>query len=241
MALSWSMDKIGAICRSVKDCALVFQALYGPDGRDLTVVDLPFNWDPNSDLKAVRVGYLKKEFEKDDRNKKNDDASLAVFRSLGIELVPFDLPSDLSVDSLGFILNAEAAAAFDDLTRSNLDELMKRQERNAWPNAFRQARFIPAVEYIQANRIRTLLMREMAERLKAIDVYIAPTNDGRNLLLTNLTGHPAVVVPNGFDEKGLPTSITFAGNLYSEAQALRVACAYQNATAFHLRHPALQE
>jgi Asp-tRNA(Asn)/Glu-tRNA(Gln) amidotransferase A subunit family amidase len=241
MALSWSMDKIGTICRSVEDCALVFEAIYGPDGLDLTVVDLPFNWDPAADLKAIRVGYLKKEFEKDEHNKKNDDASLEALRSLGVELIPFELPADLPVEALGLILNAEAAAAFDDLTRSNRDDLMKRQEANAWPNVFRQARFIPAVEYIQANRVRTLLMREMAVRMKSVDVYAAPSFGGDNLLLTNLTGHPAVVVPNGFDEKGLPTSISFIGNLYAEAAALRVADAFQKATDFHLKHPALKE
>lgn len=240
MALSWSMDKIGPICRSAEDCALVFDAIYGPDDADLTVVDLPFNWDPEADLKTIRLGYLKKEMDKENRNKKNDEASLAVLRSLGLELVPFELPSNIPVDALGFILNAEAAAAFDDLTRSNRDDLMKRQERNAWPNVFRQARFIPAVEYIQANRLRTLLMREMAERMKSIDVYVAPSFGGANLLLTNLTGHPAVVVPNGFDEKGLPTSISFIGNLYQEAKLLRVAAAYEQATSFHLKHPALK-
>jgi len=241
MALSWSMDKIGPICRSVEDCALVFEAIYGPDGLDPTVVDLPFNWDPASGLKAIRMGYLKKEFDKDDRNRKNNEASLNALRSLGMELTPFELPSGLPVDSLGFILNAEAAAAFDDLTRSNRDDLMKRQEADAWPNVFRQARFIPAVEYIQANRLRTLLMREMAERMKSVDVYVAPSFGGDNLLLTNLTGHPAVVVPNGFDEKGLPTSISFIGNLYAEASALRVADACQKATDFHPKHPALRE
>jgi Asp-tRNA(Asn)/Glu-tRNA(Gln) amidotransferase A subunit family amidase len=241
MALSWSMDKIGAICRSAEDCALVFEAIYGPDGKDLTVIDRPFDWNPAADLKAIRVGYLKKEFEKDDHNKKNDEATLKALRSLGVELTPFELPSDLPVESLGFILNAEAAAAFDDLTRSNRDDLMKRQGANAWPNVFRQARLIPAVEYIQANRIRTLLMREMAVRMKSVDVYVAPSFGGDNLLLTNLTGHPAVVVPNGFDEKSLPTSISFIGDLYTEAKALRVADAYQKATGFHLKHPALKE
>ncbi len=241
MALSWSMDKIGPICRSVEDCALVFEAIYGPDGKDLTVIDLPFSWDPSLDLKTIRVGYLKKAFEKDYPTKKNDEASLEVIRSLGIELIPFDLPDNLPVDSLAFILNVEAAAAFDELTRSNQDELLVRQGRNAWPNVFRQARFIPAVEYIQANRIRTLLMLEMAKRMSGIDVYIAPSFGGSNLLLTNLTGHPAVVVPNGFNEKGSPTSLSFIGNLFEEAKTLRLALAFQEATSFHLQHPALPE
>ncbi len=241
MALSWSMDKIGPIARSVDDCALIFQAIIGPDGQDLTCVDMPFEWDPDADIKTIRVGYLKKEFEKDYRNKKNDLATLEILRQLGVELIPFELPSDLPVDSLSFILNVEAAAAFDELTRSNKDELLVRQIRNAWPNVFRQARFIPAVEYIQANRIRWLLMKEMAARMEKIDVYVAPSFGGSNLLLTNLTGHPAVVVPNGFDDRGRPSSISFIGQLFGEAKALRIARAFQQATDFHQRHPQLKE
>jgi len=241
MALSWSMDKIGPICRSVEDCALVFEAIYGPDGKELAVVDLPFNWDPAADLRTIRVGYLQKAFEADSETKKNDQAALEVLKSAGVELVPFDLPVDLPIQPLAIILSAESAAAFDELTRSNRDDLMARQERNAWPNAFRASRFIPALEYIQANRVRTLLMEEMAEKMKAVDVYVAPSSDDDNGLLTNLTGHPAVVVPNGFDEKGSPTSISFIGGLYEEAKTLRVALAYQQATDFHTKHPVLKE
>lgn len=241
MTLSWSMDKVGPLARSVDDCAIIFEAIIGPDGLDLTCVDKPFHWDPELDLKSIRVGYLKKEFERDYRNKKNDMKTLEVLRSLGLELIPFELPSDIPVDSLSFILNVEAAAAFDELTRNNLDDLLVRQGRNAWPNVFRQARLIPAVEYIQANRLRWLLMKEMAEKMKDIDVYIAPSFGGSNLLLTNLTGHPAVVVPNGFDDQGHPTSISFIGQLFAEDKVLRVARAFQQATDFHLRHPQLKE
>ena len=240
MALSWSMDKIGPICRSVEDCALVFEAIYGPDGNDLSVVDIPFNWDLSLDLREIRVGYLKKAFEKDYRNKKNDEASLETLRALGVELITMDLP-ELPVRALSFVLNAEAAAAFDELTRSGKDDLLVRQVKRAWPNVFRQARLIPAVEYIQANRIRTLLMQEMSEKMKGIDVYVAPSFGNNNLLLTNLTGHPTVVVPNGFDEKGSPTSISFIGDLFQEAKTLRIAKAYQDATDFHLKHPKLKD
>jgi Asp-tRNA(Asn)/Glu-tRNA(Gln) amidotransferase A subunit family amidase len=240
MALSWSMDKIGPICRSVEDCAFVFEAICGPDAKDLSVADLPFNWDPAADLKTIRVGYLKKAFEEDSESKKNDLASLEVLRSAGIDLVPFELPSDLPVQPLAIILSAESAAAFDELTRSNRDDLMARQGRDAWPNSFRASRFIPAVEYIQANRVRTLLMKEMAEKMKAVDVYVAPSSDDDNELLTNLTGHPAMVVPNGFNEKGSPTSIVFIGGLYEEAKVLRVALAYEQATDFHTKHPVLK-
>jgi Asp-tRNA(Asn)/Glu-tRNA(Gln) amidotransferase A subunit family amidase len=240
MALSWSMDKIGPICRSVEDCALVFEAIYGPDGKDLAVVNLPFNWNPSLDLKDIRVGYLKKAFEKDYKNKKNDEAVLETLRSLGAELIPFELP-DLPVNALSLILNAEAAAAFDELTRSGKDNLLVRQDRGAWPNTFRQARLIPAVEYIQANRIRTLLLQEMSKRMKEMDVYLAPSYGNDNLLLTNLTGHPAVVLPNGFDQEGNPTSITFTGNLFEEAKTLRLAKAFQDATGHHLKHPNLEK
>ncbi len=240
MALSWSMDKIGPICRTVEDCALVFQAVFGPDEKDLTIVDLPFSWDPSADLKNIRIGYLKKAFESENDDKKNNEAALEVLRSLGIELIPIELP-DFPVYNISFILRAEAAAAFDELTRSNRDNLLVRQDRGAWPNSFRQARLIPAVEYIQANRLRTLLMQQMTETMEKIDVYVAPRRGGANLLITNLTGHPAVLIPNGHNEKEGPTPITFIGNLFGEANALRAAKAFQDATGFHLKHPDLDK
>jgi len=236
MALSWSMDKIGPICRTVEDCAIVFNAIHGPDGIDQTLIDSPFNYDPRVDFKKLRIGYLKKSFEEDYDNKANDAATLAKLRELGAELVPIDLP-DYPVDALAFILSAEAAAAFDELTRSGRDSLMVRQTRDAWPNVFRASRLIPAVEYIQANRLRYLIIQDM-QKLD-VDVYLSPSFGGSNLLLTNLTGHPCVVLPNGFDEKGSPTSVTFMGRLFGEATLLAVAKAYQDATEFHLKHPPL--
>ncbi len=239
MALSWSMDKIGPICRSVEDCALVFNAIHGPDGKDLTVVDLPFNWNPELELKQIRVGYLKTAFERDYETKANDEAVLEVLRSLGVDLISFELP-EIPVYSLSFILNVEAAAAFDELTRSNRDDLLVRQIENAWPNVFRQARLIPAVEYIQANRIRSLLEQEMIQKMEGMDVYVAPSFGGSNLLLTNLTGHPSVVVPNGFNKQGSPTSISFIGNLFEEEKILSLAKAFQEATDHHLKRPRLK-
>jgi Asp-tRNA(Asn)/Glu-tRNA(Gln) amidotransferase A subunit family amidase len=150
-----------------------------------------------------------------------------------------ELP-DLPINAMSFILSAEAAAAFDDLTRSDRDDTLVRQIQNAWPNVFRQSRFIPAVEYIKANRVRTLAMEAMAEIMADIDVYVAPSFGGSNLLLTNLTGHPCVVLPNGFREDGTPTSISFMGRLFGEAETLAVAKAYQDTTEFHLRRPELQ-
>ena len=236
MALSWSMDKIGPICRTVEDCAIVFDAIRGADGADQTLIDAPFNYDPKVDFKKLRIGYLKKLFEEDYDNKTNDAATLAKLRELGCELVPIELP-DYPVDAIAFILSAEAAAAFDELTRSGRDDLMVRQTRDAWPNVFRASRFIPAVEYIQANRLRYLIIQDM-QKLD-VDVWLSPSFGGSNLLLTNLTGHPCVVLPNGFDEKGSPTSVTFLGRLFGEAKLLAVAKTYQDATDFHLKHPPL--
>jgi Asp-tRNA(Asn)/Glu-tRNA(Gln) amidotransferase A subunit family amidase len=237
MALSWSMDKIGPMCRSVEDCALVFAAIYGPDGKDATVVDRPFSWPAEANLASLRIGYLQSAFEQQRDNKAQDDQTLEVLRSLGAELIPIALP-DYPVQALSFILFAEAAAAFDELTRSNRDDLLVRQVQEAWPNVLRLARLIPAVEYIQANRVRTLIMRAMANLMATIDVYVAPSF-GDNLLLTNLTGHPSVTLPNGFTAASTPTSITFTGRLYDEARLLAVAKTYQDATDFHLRHPRL--
>lgn len=237
MALSWSMDKIGPICRTVEDCAIVFNAIYGPDGEDQTLYDVPFNYDPAMDIRKLKIGYLKSAFEEERENKANDDAALEVLKSLGVELIPIELP-DLPVMDMAIILSAEAAAAFDELTRSNRDDLLVRQIKNAWPNVFRHSRFIPAVEYINANRYRWLLVQAMDEVMRKVDLYVAPSF-GTNLLLTNLTGHPCVVVPNGFDEKGSPTSISFTGKLFGEAEALAVAKKYQDAAGFHLQRPKL--
>ena len=238
MALSWSMDKIGVLARTVEDCALVFDAILGPDRADPSVVDLPFNYNPDVDLRELRIGYLAEVFEEDDPTRENDRAVLNVLKTLGADLIPVSLP-DYPVESLSFILSAEAAAAFDELTRSGRDDLLVRQIKNAWPNEFRVSRFIPAVEYIQANRLRYLLIQEMGKIMESVDVYVAPSFGGNNLLLTNLTGHPCVVVPNGFDEEDSPTSISFIGRLYDEATLLTVAKKYQDATDWHRQKPPL--
>ncbi len=236
MALSWSMDKLGPICRTVEDCALVFDAIAGPDGSDQSCVDAPFNYDPNVKLVKLRIGYLKKDFEK--ANRTNDLATLDKLRELGAYLIPLELPK-YPINALSLILNVESAAAFDDLTRSGRDDLLVLQ--GAWPNTFRRARFVPAVEYLQANRVRWLLVQEMAKMLEKVDLYVAPADDGDNSLLTNLTGHPAVAVPNGFTAHGTPTAITFIGKLYGEAQMLAAAKAYQDAAGFYRKHPPLDE
>jgi Asp-tRNA(Asn)/Glu-tRNA(Gln) amidotransferase A subunit family amidase len=244
MALSWSMDKLGPICRSVEDCALVLDAVRGSDGHDPSVIDAPFAWDPARDVRQLRVGYVPALFEGPppegrEEQHAHDLATLEVLRGLGITLRPFELPS-LPVAPLSLILTAEAAAAFDDLTRSGRDDQLVRQIAQAWPNVFRLAQTIPAVSYIQANRIRSMLIAEMHRLMADLDAYVVPTYGGTNLLLTNLTGHPSVVLPNGFRKDGTPTSITFLGRLFGESEALLLAKAYQDATGFHLRRPPLE-
>jgi Asp-tRNA(Asn)/Glu-tRNA(Gln) amidotransferase A subunit family amidase len=240
MALSWSMDKIGPICRTVEDCAIVFNAIHGPDGKDQTLYDFPFRYASAINLKKLKIGFLKAEFDSAKINKAQNDATLDKLPAMGAQLVPIELPK-LPIRDLRGILSAEAAAAFDELTRSGRDSLLVRQIKNAWPNVFRAARFIPAVEYIQANRIRYLLIQEMMKLLKTVDVYVAPSIEGENSLLTNLSGHPCVVVPNGFTNEHTPTSITFIGRLFDEGTVLAVAKAYQDATDFHLQHPTLPD
>ena len=254
MALSWSMDKIGPMCRTAEDCALVLSAIYGPDGHDLTISPLPFTWNPALDPRRLRVGYVESAFAAAEQNldeaetalkshkqlevenRQNSARVLDVLREQGFDLIPITLP-DIELRPLMMILLAEAAAAFDDLTRSDQDDLLTRQDSEAFPNLFRVAHFISAVDYIQANRIRGQVMREMAAVMNQIDVVVAPSFGGNVLMLSNLTGHPAVVLPNGFTDKHMPTSITFIGGLYKEAEALAVARAYQDATDFHLQYP----
>jgi len=237
MALSWTMDKIGPICRTAEGCAMVFNAIHGPDQIDLTVKDYPFNYNSNADVSELKVGYLKALFESEYRAHKNDSIALEKIRAMGVELHTVNLPDSIPVNPLLLILEAEAAAAFDKLTRSNRDSLLVAQHRHAWPNIFRKSRFIPAVEYIQANRLRTILSDQINRLFKEYDVIISPSFGGNQLLATNLTGHPCVVVPNGFDDQGRPTSISFLGNLYEEGKILEMASSYQEETEHEDRNP----
>ena len=291
MALSWSMDKLGPICREVQDCAIVLDAIYGPDGKDRTVKDAAFNWNADVDWKKFRVGYLKTDFEpqkeppqpaatleppaatpedqkkRDEQKKlrelqqqqrvytrKYNDVALTKLREMGVDLIPVEMPK-LPYDAMVAMLSAEAAAAFDDLTRSGRDKLLTAQGEGDWPNQFRTARLIPAVEYVQAARVRLLAMQAVAKAFDNFDAIVAPTNS-QQLVITNLTGHPAVILPNGFrgddaprippgsdmDEDniggpGTPVSLTFLGQLYGEAKLLAFARAYQEATGFQKMHP----
>jgi Asp-tRNA(Asn)/Glu-tRNA(Gln) amidotransferase A subunit family amidase len=245
MGLSWTMDKIGPICRGVEDCALVLDAICGPDGRDITVGDAAFNWNPERPLAQMRIGYVKAEFERgptqggnqsnaDERRKIYQEA-LDALRQAGAKLEPMELPK-FSTQGLRIILNAEAAAAFDDITRDGRVNQLSGQSPGDWPNSFRTARFIPAVEYLRAQRARTLLMREMDQLMSNWDVFVTPAPGSASLLITNLTGHPAVVTPCGFINN-LPQAIMFTGGLYDEAAPLRVALAFERATKWSAMHP----
>jgi Asp-tRNA(Asn)/Glu-tRNA(Gln) amidotransferase A subunit family amidase len=237
MGLSWTMDKIGPIARGVEDCAAILAAIYGPDGRDITVEDVPFNWQPTGDISRMRIGYLKEEFERgtNDKQKEMYREALDALKRAGARLEPIELPK-FATANLRIILVAEAAAAFDDLTRDGGINQLSGQTPRDWPNTFRTSRFIPAVEYLRAQRARTLLMREMDRLMANWDVFVSPAPGSASLLVTNLTGHPAVCAPCGFVDN-LPRSIMFTGGLYDEASPLKVALAFERATRWHTMHP----
>jgi Asp-tRNA(Asn)/Glu-tRNA(Gln) amidotransferase A subunit family amidase len=251
MALSWTMDKLGPMCRSVEDCALVFDAIHGPDGRDKSCIPAPFAWDASLAPSALRIGYVKAAFDlpvTDPENaerplhptKPYDDAALEALRGTGATLIPVELP-DLPYDAMRVILTAEAAAAFDELTRSGRDAELVQQGRFDWANTFRTARFIPAVDYINANRVRSSAIEAWDKVFRNLDVIVTPTGAAglSQLVATNLTGHPAVILPHGFRDDGTPVSLTFLGRLFGERELLAVAHAFQQVTDWHLRHPQL--
>jgi Asp-tRNA(Asn)/Glu-tRNA(Gln) amidotransferase A subunit family amidase len=226
--------------------------IQGSDGHDGSVHDSPFAATTAVDVKGWRVGYLKSAFDAEksaqsdkpeDKAQKrglHDDAHvLEELKALGVVLVPIELPKDIPAGELLTILTAEAATAFDDLTRDGRDEQMVWQAEEAWPNTFRAARLIPAVEYIRANRLRTMLMREMQKVMDTVDVYVAPSFGNSSLVITNLTGHPALVAPSGFNADGTPQSITFTGQLYGEAELVALSEAWQRSTDYHRQHPKL--
>jgi len=269
MMLSWTMDKVGPMCRSVEDCALVFNAIYGPDGKDDSVVDAPFAWNPETPLSKLRIGVIQRDFQvqppgggrggaaaagggrgagagggragispeefrrqREAQLKILNDA-LDVYRKLGATLTPIEqVPGTDIANDIGFVLNVEAAAAFDDLTRgAGINDPSVQQ----WANTFRTSRFVPAVEYIRAQRARTLLMRQWDEFMSHYDVFLSPAG-GSTLGITNLTGHPALAMKAGFND-GAPVELMVTGRLYDEATVLRAALAYERATDWHKMNP----
>ena len=243
MALSWSLDKVGPICRTAEDAAVVFNYIHGTDGIDPSAVNRPFNYRPSADIKKLKIGYAKNYFDKITDTTRNEWKVLATFKAVGVTLIPIVFPDSgvYSFNIMDAVISAEAAAAFDEFTRNNIDDQMTRQGVYDWPNTFRVARLMPAVEYVNANRHRYVLMQKVHAAMQQVDVLICPTRgSGNQSAITNLTGQPVVCVPTGFDKKmNLPTSITFIGNLYDEANILLAAKAYQQATSWHEKHPPL--
>lgn len=239
MTLSWTMDKIGPITRSAHDAAIVFDAIHGPDGKDNTLIQAGFNYDSEVDVSSLRVGYIEQLFDEDYTGKDFDSQVLADLQAMGVDLQPVDWQFALPVNALRIILYAESAAAFDELTVSGRDSLLQNQSPNAWPNFFRAARFIPAVEYINASRVRQMLVREVNALMTQYDVIVTPSFGGNQLLVTNLTGHPCVVMPNGITEAGTPSSITFLAPLFQEANLLALASQWQLTSNHHKVRPPL--
>jgi Asp-tRNA(Asn)/Glu-tRNA(Gln) amidotransferase A subunit family amidase len=239
MVLCWSLDKAGPICRSAEDDAIVFYYIKGTDGKDPGAIDHAFNYDPKADIKKLRFAYVENYFSrlaKDAPEWKVID----FYKSQGIDVKPVAFPDSVMYpyNIISIVLSAESAAAFDELTRTNRDDLLERQDRNFWPNGFRVSRTIPAVEYINANRYRYNLCKSMYDFMKDYDVLIVPTFSGRQLAITNLTGNPVVCVPIGFNNTGSPLSITLIGKLYDEASILAAAKVFQDKTDHNKRHPA---
>lgn len=243
MALSWSLDKIGPICRSAEDAAIVFNYIHGTDGLDLSAVNIPFNYQPEGDIKKLRIGYAKNYFDLIKDTSRSEWKVLESFKQMGVELIPVTFPDTglYKANIMDVIISAESAAAFDELTRFNIDDELTRQGPFDWPNNFRVSRLVPAVEYVNANRIRYQLQQKVHAALEQIDVLICPTRgSGNQSAITNLTGQPVVCTPTGFDKRsGLPTSISFIGNLYNEAAILLAAKFYQQSTNWESVHPPL--
>jgi len=244
MALSYSLDKVGPICRSAADAAIVFNYIHGTDGKDLSAYTTAFNYPAKKELKKMRIAYAKNYFDKIKDTNRSEFKVLASFRQMGVELIPVDFPDSgvYNFNIMDVVIGVECAAQFDEMTRLNIDDELTRQTKYDWPNQFRTARFVPAVEYINAQRHRTILMQKVNEVMSKYDAIICPSRgvEGNQAAITNLTGHPVVCVPTGFDTRNnLPTGITFVGNLYDEGTILTIANAYQQKTDWNKKHPNL--
>jgi Asp-tRNA(Asn)/Glu-tRNA(Gln) amidotransferase A subunit family amidase len=262
MALSWTQDRLGPMCRYAEDCALVMREISRPDGRDLSVQDLPFNWNASLDVSRLRVGYVKDAFDEveDPTARRLNQRTLVDLRAIGVSVTPIEIPR-WSVNVTAH--NVEMAVFFDEALRSGRADQIGRQSR---VDGLRAARLIPAVEYLQSQRARMMMMMALAEATAGVDVYLVPRanrrrgaggrggagggapdqdpppySPSRNASnMTNYACHPAVAVPNGFNDSGLPTSMTFYAHPFRESELLAVAMAYQDATGHHLKHPALE-
>ncbi|HEV3141583.1 MAG TPA: amidase, partial [Vicinamibacterales bacterium] len=239
MTLRWTMDKVGPLARGVEDCAIVLNALYGPDGRDRTVADLAFNWKRGAPLSSVTIGVVEPEFETAPGASSGAEAgarwaeeqpvrkaAVDALRQAGAKIRPVAFPA-MPAQAMYAILNAEAGAAFDDLVRAGRVGELTGKGPNDRANQLRAARFIPAVEYVRAQRVRTLLGQQMEDVFDGCDAILTPSTSS-SVTTTNLTGHPAVTVNAGF-ARGLPVGVMLTGRLYDEATLLAIALAYEQA------------
>ncbi len=254
MALCWSMDKVGPLTRTVEDSALVLAAINGADPGDASSYAVPLELDLRRPLDGVRVGYIPGWFA-DEGLSAPERESLEVARSLGVEVVELKSMPDLPYAALYTILYAEAAAAFEALTLEDRDDELVWQEPRAWPNSFRRARLLTAIDLIQAQRIRREVMQALDERLTEVDVMLGPSFAGGMLLMTNLSGHPSLTLRAGFVERGpldsltgeplegpprpMPQGVTLWGRLYDEGTLLRVGMALERALGVVSRRPAM--
>ncbi|HRF01121.1 MAG TPA: amidase family protein [Pirellulaceae bacterium] len=239
MPLSWTMDKIGPICRSAQDTMLVLAAIHGADGIDRTAVDRPLEWPPSIDFASLKVGVVRTRRRDDDsepRALRDEGAIAAILEDLGATLIEIELPEELPVWAMVHLLEIEAAAMFHDLTERGDDEGL-----NAWGGIFRAARFTSAVEYVQMMRARSRLQTRMETLMSTVDLYVSQTDVGH----TNLTGHPSIVLPTGLrargDERPMPTTETLTGRLFDEARLVAVAHAVERKLDFRRLRPPLDE
>jgi len=232
MTLSWSMDKVGPITRTAKGSAIVFNTIRNT-GEKKEKKEIIFD----KKLKKIRIGFLEELFLSDtSRYSENNNITLSLLKE-DYTLEKVSLPIDYPYSVFDIILRSEAGAFFDEFLLNNLDSNMVQQGERSRANSLRQSRLIPAVEYIQANRHRSNLISEFNSIINDYDVIISPTFGKNQMLITNLTGHPVISVPNGFDKKGNPTSISFIGNYHNEDKILYLASLYQTKTNFHRNAP----
>ncbi len=231
MPLSWSMDKIGPICRSIEDSALVFGAIHGADGLDATASDFHYQWPTSTEVRGMKVGYSKGR-----RNLAVEDREdLKVLRELGCELVEMELPRDIPIRAMTTIIDIEGASVFDDLLR--VDDT---DGWNAWRGIFQSAQYVSAIDYLRFQRVRTKLMHQFEETIKDVDILFNMSD----LMHTNFTGHPSAVIPIGYRKRGdgrAPIPAVFTGHLNQDAKVLTLAHAYQSMVDAHLQHPPLDQ
>nr|WP_281380099.1 amidase [Prosthecomicrobium pneumaticum] len=259
MALCWSLDKVGPICRAVEDTAFVLAALNGFDARDRGSIAAPFGFDRDASIAGLRLGYLPDAFG--EGANAVDHAALEAARRLGVEVVPVGLP-DLPYGALMNILYAEAAAAFEGLTLGDLDDTLTWQDDGAWPNTFRKARFLSAVDHVQLDRLRYRVMRALDGLFGEVDTLIGPFMTGPMLIASNFTGHPCLHLRAGFLESGsrslaslgagklttgtaddagrtftVPQGISLWGRLFEEGPILALGMALEKELGVAARRP----